>query len=102
MDLPFATCFVCNEKGHLASQCDQNERGIYVNGGSCRTCGSIKHRATDCPEKNKSKQQDKAEPTEQEVAMANEGLLHGQGDEQPERKEETPKVQQKKRRVVKF
>jgi len=103
MNLPFATCFICNEKGHLASQCQQNERGIYVNGGSCRTCGSTKHRATDCPEKKKSKQT-KEEPNEEEEARANEALLHGQGDEQLERKEKaTPKVvEPKKRRVVKF
>ena len=106
MDLPFATCFICNTKGHLASQCQQNEKGIYVNGGSCRTCGSTKHRATDCPEKAKKRnQKEDNEPTEEEQAMANESLLHGHGDEQPERKQESPTTKpavQKKRRVVKF
>lgn len=104
MDLPFATCFVCKEKGHLASQCQQNERGIYVNGGSCRNCGSTKHRANDCPDKKKtSKNSDNDEPTEEEEAMANEALLYGQGDEQPEQKREADtKVPTKKRRVVKF
>jgi zinc finger CCHC domain-containing protein 9 len=52
-DLPYATCFVCKEKGHLASTCPQNEKGIYVNGGSCRVCGSQQHLATHCPEKKK-------------------------------------------------
>ena len=104
MDLPFATCFICNTKGHLASQCQQNEKGIYVNGGSCRTCGSTKHRATECPEKQKRTKNDD-EPNEEEQAMANESLLHGHGDELPEPKKESPTTKptiQKKRRVVKF
>jgi hypothetical protein len=25
----FATCFLCNEKGHLSSQCPSSQRGIY-------------------------------------------------------------------------
>jgi zinc finger CCHC domain-containing protein 9 len=54
-DLPFATCFLCHEKGHLVSGCPQNKRGIYVNGGSCRECGSQQHRVTECPEKKKKK-----------------------------------------------
>lgn len=105
MDLPYATCFVCHEKGHLASQCQQNERGIYVNGGSCRTCGSTKHRANDCPEKKKKQGTDNTQATEEQEALANEALLHGQGDEQPvaeQREEETKPKVQKKRRLVKF
>mmetsp|Transcript_26368 Transcript_26368/g.40457 ORF Transcript_26368/g.40457 Transcript_26368/m.40457 type:complete len:255 (-) Transcript_26368:31-795(-) len=50
LSLPYASCFVCGQKGHLASQCTQNTNGIYVNGGECRICGSNQHRATDCPE----------------------------------------------------
>ena len=52
--LPYASCFVCNEKGHLSSSCPNNKnKGLYVNGGCCRTCGSQMHLAIDCPEKNK-------------------------------------------------
>jgi zinc finger CCHC domain-containing protein 9 len=29
MTLPFAACFVCNETGHLSSQCKQNKKGVY-------------------------------------------------------------------------
>lgn len=53
-DLPYATCFVCNQKGHLASACPKNKTGIYINGGCCRRCGSRQHLATDCPEKKKN------------------------------------------------
>lgn len=47
--LPFASCFVCSGKGHLASACPQNkEKGIYPNGGSCKLCGEKTHLARDC------------------------------------------------------
>ena len=53
--LPYASCFVCNEKGHLSSTCPSNKsKGLYVNGGSCNFCGSKNHLAVDCPEKNKT------------------------------------------------
>jgi zinc finger CCHC domain-containing protein 9 len=47
--LPFASCFVCNDKGHLASACPQNaDKGIYPNGGCCKLCGEKSHLAKDC------------------------------------------------------
>ncbi|KAL7424131.1 hypothetical protein Q5752_001716 [Cryptotrichosporon argae] len=46
---PFATCFVCLERGHLSAACPANPRGVYVNGGSCKVCGGVSHRAKDCP-----------------------------------------------------
>jgi zinc finger CCHC domain-containing protein 9 len=52
-ELPFATCFVCQGKGHLASQCPKNEKGVYVNGGACKYCQSVRHLATACPTKEK-------------------------------------------------
>mmetsp|Transcript_20023 Transcript_20023/g.32336 ORF Transcript_20023/g.32336 Transcript_20023/m.32336 type:complete len:228 (+) Transcript_20023:98-781(+) len=57
-DLPYATCFVCKEKGHLASRCPKNSNGIYVHGGSCRVCGSQQHLASECPEKKRKKKVD--------------------------------------------
>jgi zinc finger CCHC domain-containing protein 9 len=53
-DLPFATCFVCQGQGHLASQCPQNEKGVYVNGGACSHCQSVRHLATACPTQQKA------------------------------------------------
>jgi zinc finger CCHC domain-containing protein 9 len=94
-DLPFATCFICKEKGHLASGCSQNEKGIYVNGGSCRYCDSRDHLATVCPDKKKKKQ--RTDPND-EVDIND--LLEA---EPPSKKAETKVAEApKKRRVVKF
>ncbi|KAH7108027.1 hypothetical protein BKA62DRAFT_4092 [Auriculariales sp. MPI-PUGE-AT-0066] len=46
--LPFATCFVCKRKGHLAGKCGQNSKGVYPKGGSCVLCGKTSHLAKDC------------------------------------------------------
>ncbi|KAG5188118.1 hypothetical protein JKP88DRAFT_206822 [Tribonema minus] len=47
----FATCFVCGERGHLSAACAQNARGIYPKGGCCKICESVRHLASDCPER---------------------------------------------------
>ena len=47
--LPFACCFICSGKGHLASSCPQNKgKGIYPNGGCCKLCGDTTHLARNC------------------------------------------------------
>ncbi|KAJ7774515.1 hypothetical protein DFH07DRAFT_102143 [Mycena maculata] len=47
--LPFASCFVCSGKGHLASACSENKaKGTYPNGGCCKLCGDTSHLAKDC------------------------------------------------------
>ncbi|KZV93406.1 hypothetical protein EXIGLDRAFT_44485 [Exidia glandulosa HHB12029] len=46
--LPFATCFVCSGKGHLAGSCQKNGKGVYPDGGSCVLCGKTTHLARDC------------------------------------------------------
>lgn len=46
---PYATCFICNEKGHLSSQCPTNDKGVYIHGGKCNVCGSVRHLIKDCP-----------------------------------------------------
>lgn len=50
----FASCFVCNEKGHISRECPQNEKGLYRKGGSCFGCGSVRHTLKDCPKRHSS------------------------------------------------
>ena len=109
-DLPFATCFVCGEKGHLASSCSNNEKGIYINGGECKTCGSKQHLSKDCPKRVEGKQK-KAEEDSDDDSQKFADLLEGEGDDhvvpedpiiqQSERPVET-KAPKPKPRVVKF
>ncbi|KAJ6502499.1 hypothetical protein C8R45DRAFT_621558 [Mycena sanguinolenta] len=57
--LPFASCFVCSEKGHLASACPQNKaKGVYPNGGCCKLCGETSHLAKDCGIRKQDSTQD--------------------------------------------
>lgn len=49
-ELPFAHCFICQKRGHLASKCVENKgRGIYPDGGHCKLCKSVDHLAKNCP-----------------------------------------------------
>mmetsp|Transcript_3934 Transcript_3934/g.9375 ORF Transcript_3934/g.9375 Transcript_3934/m.9375 type:complete len:227 (+) Transcript_3934:228-908(+) len=117
-DLPYATCFICNQKGHLASACTQNKTGIYVNGGCCRRCGSTQHLATDCPEKKKNQKKDKNDDDDDAKNNADNELLKDvlQVDENPSstvsktKQEDSKKTKKssssgepkKKKRVVNF
>lgn len=74
--LPFATCFICNEKGHLASACSKNKTGIYVNGGCCRTCGSTQHLATNCPERKKKKRSEQAVDAEKKKEEDEQAIIN--------------------------
>ena len=67
MDLPFATCFICKKTGHLSSQCEQNENGLYVKGGCCKSCGSKKHLFQYCPDRKKKKEKESDEESAGDV-----------------------------------
>jgi len=69
-NLPYAQCFICKERGHLASSCPQNKSGIYVNGGCCRTCGSKQHLVKDCPEKKIKKKDALNEDGDEERSLS--------------------------------
>jgi zinc finger CCHC domain-containing protein 9 len=52
---PYATCFICLASGHISAVCPSNTKGVYVKGGSCKVCGSVQHRANDCPDDKREK-----------------------------------------------
>ena len=98
-DLPYATCFVCKQIGHLASQCTRNEKGIYVNGGCCHKCGSNLHRSTACPTmmKEKAKVDDVVEENYDDLLNTDEAKTDKICD-----LESATQKSSKKRKVVKF
>lgn len=54
-ELPFASCYICNEAGHISRDCSKNTRGIYPKGGCCKKCSSVNHLIKDCPELEEEK-----------------------------------------------
>jgi len=80
-ELPYATCFVCGEMGHLASQCEQNTKGVFVSGGACRECGEKDHIAADCPRRRKQLKSIDAE--NESCILISTDADGGQGDDDP-------------------
>mmetsp|Transcript_11782 Transcript_11782/g.35772 ORF Transcript_11782/g.35772 Transcript_11782/m.35772 type:complete len:259 (-) Transcript_11782:105-881(-) len=50
-NLPYASCFLCKQQGHITRFCPNNENGIFKNGGACHVCGEKTHLSKDCPER---------------------------------------------------
>lgn len=53
----YAKCFICHEQGHISSQCPDNPKGVYPNGGCCKICGDVTHLKKDCPNLMKTKEE---------------------------------------------
>ena len=105
-DLPYATCFICGEMGHLALQCEKNKKGVFVLGGSCRECGKKDHIVADCPMRKKNSIQYEAADVSSNLVCTGYG---DQGDDDPgidyeERKDDAQMKSKgkKRRKVVRF
>lgn len=53
-----ATCFICQQEGHISKQCPDNPRGLYPEGGGCRICGDVTHLKKDCLKFSKRKKEE--------------------------------------------
>lgn len=105
---------MCNETGHLASQCPKNEKGIYPDGGCCRFCGSTRHLARHCNpvDKDPNAVMISAIPEGQEKFVNPEDdyafeTLHKIQEEKESKREEKKKAKENKmkgptKKVVKF
>ncbi|KAJ1527202.1 hypothetical protein ONE63_008733 [Megalurothrips usitatus] len=92
----FATCFICKEQGHISSQCPDNPRGLYPQGGSCKVCGEVTHLKKDCPQLTKEKM-DNTLTLDTFSSVSN---VESLGEEM-----EAPKIQKpaaKRKKIVKF
>lgn len=107
-DLPYATCFICKKMGHLSSQCEKNDNGMYPDGGCCKICGKKDHLSSKCPKNVTCTIILDKEPEQEGVAVdateyVNDGA--GAGDDQPiaDSEDDMKKGGQRKgKKVVKF
>ena len=79
--LPYATCFICNETGHLASKCPQNRNGVYPFGGGCRKCGSNEHKVNDCTALRKPKDTETDSQSASKLKMTSHNLVSADADD---------------------
>jgi zinc finger CCHC domain-containing protein 9 len=80
--LPFANCFICKGKGHIARDCPENPNGIYPKGGCCHICLQKTHLVKDCPERtedDKAKyRQMRIDREDAELGLRIAGLMEGE------------------------
>ena len=68
--LPFASCFICNKKGHISKDCPENANGLYPNGGCCHICLQKTHLVRDCPERTEEDKLNHANKKQREAQEA--------------------------------
>lgn len=102
-------CFLCDAKGHLASACPKNERGVYPNGGCCHYCGSVRHLARNCKPAQAANNGNEILVSASLSANANpddddvhEALKKIQEDRQAKKEEKAVEQKTKKKKVVTF
>lgn len=93
----FATCFICKEQGHISSQCPDNPRGLYPQGGSCKICGEVTHLKKDCPQLSK----ERSENTVTLDTISSSSKLEALSGEVDSSKKES-KISVKQRKIIKF
>eukprot|EP00382_Lankesteria_abbotti_P004259 CAMPEP_0113847980 /NCGR_PEP_ID=MMETSP0372-20130328/2194_1 /TAXON_ID=340204 /ORGANISM="Lankesteria abbotti" /LENGTH=204 /DNA_ID=CAMNT_0000817355 /DNA_START=39 /DNA_END=653 /DNA_ORIENTATION=+ /assembly_acc=CAM_ASM_000359 len=95
--LPFASCFICDGVGHIASKCPKNPSGIYPRGGGCRFCGSNQHLMKDCTNRGSKKRIKTDTPKATTVLGGDDGdeLWTTTSDENPPGKTESKKKRKK-------
>lgn len=68
--LPFASCFICNKKGHISKDCSENPNGLYPKGGCCHICLQKSHLVRDCPERTEEDKLNHANKRQREAQEA--------------------------------
>jgi hypothetical protein len=103
MVLPFATCFICKQTGHLSGQCKENKNGLYIKGGCCKLCGSKAHLVMYCPKAKTNKVSDDEKEDEQSAGDVEEFLEEDYSNKEiKEEKAQKSEPVKKKKKVVNF
>ena len=101
--LPYATCFICSQSGHISRDCFQNDKGLYPNGGCCNLCWSVKHLKQDCPKNKKKKGERNQEKKPIFLKLLNDDNVSVDEDLTPDLQGDSKPVAKKKvKKVVKF
>lgn len=75
----------------MSAACPKNPRGVYVNGGECKICHSVAHRAKDCPtQRPEPEQRERGGPRNAIVLGVGEGAGADEDDFMVTRRTATP------------
>uniref|UniRef100_T1JEV5 CCHC-type domain-containing protein n=1 Tax=Strigamia maritima TaxID=126957 RepID=T1JEV5_STRMM len=102
VEFPFASCFICQQKGHLSSTCPENKSGIFPKGGSCHLCGSVQHLIKDCPQSFPNRNSEKKAETTVRTMKVDESVDKLDSDDDICEPDPEPKPKKKWRKTKKF